>query len=99
MNPSQPKSLGEPMINQLAPDRETLALLKILELGMQDVAAGKVKPASEVVARLRGRIPMHARSDAMREQLLAGAISVPAAAADASYFDGLRARLRPSDQR
>ena len=31
----------------------TLALLKILALGNQDVAAGKVKPVAEVVARLR----------------------------------------------
>jgi prevent-host-death family protein len=33
--------------------QETLALLKILALGNQDVAAGKVKPVAEVVARLR----------------------------------------------
>jgi prevent-host-death family protein len=33
--------------------QETLALLKILALGNQDVAAGKVKPLAEVVARLR----------------------------------------------
>jgi hypothetical protein len=33
--------------------RETLALLKILALGSQEVAAGKVKPAADVVARLR----------------------------------------------
>lgn len=35
--------------------QETLALLKILALGNQDVAAGKVKPVSEVVARLRAK--------------------------------------------
>lgn len=35
--------------------QETLALLKILALGNEDVAAGKVKPAAEVVARLRGK--------------------------------------------
>lgn len=35
--------------------QETLALLKILALGQQDVAAGKVKPAAEVVARLRAK--------------------------------------------
>lgn len=34
---------------------ETLALLKILALGQQEVAAGKVKPAAEVVARLRAK--------------------------------------------
>ena len=33
--------------------QETLALLKILALGNQDVAAGKVKPVADVVARLR----------------------------------------------
>ena len=33
----------------------TLALLKILALGNQDVAAGKVKPVAEVVARLRAK--------------------------------------------
>jgi prevent-host-death family protein len=33
--------------------QETLALLKILALGNQEVAAGKVKPATEVIARLR----------------------------------------------
>jgi prevent-host-death family protein len=32
--------------------QETLALLKILALGDQDVAAGKVKPVGEVIARL-----------------------------------------------
>lgn len=35
--------------------QETLALLKILALGNQDVAAGKVTPAAAVVARLRTR--------------------------------------------
>lgn len=35
--------------------QETLALLKILALGNQELAAGKVKPVSEVVARLRAR--------------------------------------------
>lgn len=35
--------------------QETLALLKILALGNQDVAAGKVKLAAEVVADLRAR--------------------------------------------
>jgi len=33
----------------------TLALLKILALGNQEVAAGKVKPVAEVVARLRAK--------------------------------------------
>ena len=35
--------------------QETLALLKILALGNRDVAAGKVKPVDDVVARLRGK--------------------------------------------
>ena len=36
-------------------NEETLALLKILALGQQDVAAGRVKPVAEVVARLRAK--------------------------------------------
>ncbi len=35
--------------------QETLAMLKILALGNQDVAAGKVRPATDVVARLRAK--------------------------------------------
>lgn len=35
--------------------QETLALLKILALGNQEVAAGKVKPVNDVVARLRAK--------------------------------------------
>lgn len=35
--------------------QETMALLKILALGTQDVAAGKVKPVAEVAARLRAK--------------------------------------------
>ncbi|MHB1203660.1 MAG: type II toxin-antitoxin system Phd/YefM family antitoxin [Acidithiobacillus sp.] len=33
--------------------QETLALLKILALGSQQIAADKVKPVADVVARLR----------------------------------------------
>lgn len=33
--------------------QETLALLKIIALGNQDVAAGRVKPVTDVVNRLR----------------------------------------------
>ncbi len=33
----------------------TLAMLKILALGNQDVAAGKAKPVADVVARLRAK--------------------------------------------
>jgi prevent-host-death family protein len=36
--------------------QETLALLKILALGNQQVLEGRVKPVAEVVARLRGRM-------------------------------------------
>ncbi|HWT96734.1 MAG TPA: type II toxin-antitoxin system Phd/YefM family antitoxin [Terriglobales bacterium] len=35
--------------------QETLALLKILALGQQEVADGKLKPAADVVARLRAK--------------------------------------------
>ena len=35
--------------------QETLALLRILALGNQEVAAGKVKPATAVIARLRSK--------------------------------------------
>ena len=35
--------------------QETLALLKILALGNQQVAQGKVKPLADVVKKLRGR--------------------------------------------
>jgi hypothetical protein len=35
--------------------QETLAMLKLLALGNQDVAAGKLKPAAEVLGRLRAK--------------------------------------------
>ncbi len=35
--------------------QETLALLKILALGNQDVAAGKLKPVADVITRLRAK--------------------------------------------
>jgi prevent-host-death family protein len=35
--------------------QETLALLKVLALGQQDVAAGRLKPAVEVISRLRAK--------------------------------------------
>ncbi|MBI3100276.1 MAG: type II toxin-antitoxin system Phd/YefM family antitoxin [Burkholderiales bacterium] len=35
--------------------QETLALLKILALGNQDVAVHKIKPVTDVVARLRSK--------------------------------------------
>jgi hypothetical protein len=38
--------------------RQTLALLKVLAIGNRDVEQGRVKPVTEVVARLRAkRIP------------------------------------------
>ena len=36
-------------------NQETLALLKILAIGQQEVVAGKVTPVAEVVARLRDK--------------------------------------------
>lgn len=35
--------------------QETLALLKVLALGNQEVATGKVKPMGEVIARLKAK--------------------------------------------
>ena len=35
--------------------QETLVLLKVLALGQQEVSAGKVKPMSDVVARLKAK--------------------------------------------
>ena len=35
--------------------QETLALLKILALGNQDIASGKTRPVTDVVTRLRTR--------------------------------------------
>ncbi|MCO4862883.1 type II toxin-antitoxin system Phd/YefM family antitoxin [Cupriavidus sp. WGlv3] len=35
--------------------QETLALLKILALGNQEISAGKLKPVKDVVARLRSK--------------------------------------------
>lgn len=35
--------------------QETLALLKVLALGQQEVAASKAKPLSDVVARLKAK--------------------------------------------
>lgn len=35
--------------------QETLALLKVLALGNQDVASGRLRPVQEVAARLRAR--------------------------------------------
>ena len=37
--------------------RETLALLKLLALGAQDIEAGRTRPAREVVDRMRSKAP------------------------------------------
>jgi phosphoheptose isomerase len=42
-------------VTSLKETQETLALLKILALGNQEVAADKVKLAADVVARLRAK--------------------------------------------
>ena len=39
--------------------RETLALLKILALGNQEIEAGHVTPAEEVISRLRAKTALH----------------------------------------
>lgn len=36
--------------------QETLAMLKVLALGIRDIEEGRVAPASDVVRRLRGRL-------------------------------------------
>ncbi len=36
-------------------EQETLALLRILELGNRQIEKGRVQPAAEVIARLRER--------------------------------------------
>lgn len=35
--------------------QQTLALLKLLALGQQDIEAGRLTPVADVVARLRGK--------------------------------------------
>ena len=42
--------------------QETLALLKILALGNQDLAAGKTKPVADIIARLRAKRNWNDRS-------------------------------------
>ena len=46
---------GPVVVASFEETQETLALLKILALGQQDVEAGLVKPVADVVARLRAR--------------------------------------------
>lgn len=45
-------------LSALRATQETLASLKILALGQQEVAAGKVKPLYGVVARLKAKRSM-----------------------------------------
>ncbi len=40
-----------------AQTEQTLALLEILALGDRQIAAGRVQPAAEIIARLRERRP------------------------------------------
>ena len=42
-------------VASLEDTQETLALLKILALGNQELEAGQLKPVADVVARLRGK--------------------------------------------
>jgi hypothetical protein len=46
---------GEWSRDELNTPKETLALLNILALGDQDQAAGKTKPAADIIARLRAK--------------------------------------------
>ena len=43
------------VLQDVASFEETLALLKILALGQQDVEEGRIKPVADVVARLRAK--------------------------------------------
>ncbi len=52
--------------------QETLALLKILALGQQQIAEGKVTPADKVFDRLEGRLQQRADAEAQ--------VAVPSAA-------------------
>ena len=45
--------------------QETLALLKILALGQQQIAAGKVTPTDKVFARLEKRLQQRAAAEAL----------------------------------
>ena len=42
-------------IDSYEKNQQTMAILKILALGMQQVEGGKVLPAGDVIRRLRGR--------------------------------------------
>ena len=52
--------------------QETLALLKILALGQQQIAEGKVTPADKVFARLEGRLQQRVAAEALEAAPSAG---------------------------
>ena len=54
--------------------QETLALLKILALGQQQIAEGKVTPADKVFARLEGRLQQRAAAEALEPAPSAGKV-------------------------
>lgn len=54
--------------------QETMALLKILALGQQQMAEGKVTPADKVFARLEGRLQQRADAEAKKAAPSAGKV-------------------------
>ena len=54
--------------------QETLALLKILALGQQQIAEGKVTPADKVFAKLEGRLQQRADAEAQATALHTGKV-------------------------
>ncbi len=54
--------------------QETLALLKILALGQQQISEGKVTPADKVFAKLEGRLRQRADADALEAAPSAGKV-------------------------
>jgi hypothetical protein len=76
--------------------QETLALLKILALGNQDVAAGKVKPVADVVAGLWGEKAKQQRGLSARYTGTGYAIHHASSAFWASFFErSLAGQHRP----
>ena len=54
--------------------QETLALLKILALGQQQIVEGKVTPADKVFARLEGRLQQRGDAEAQKAAPSAGKV-------------------------
>lgn len=54
--------------------QETLALLKILALGQQQIAQGQVTPADKVFARLEARLQQRAAAEAQEAAPSAGKV-------------------------